>query len=151
MNIKIVLLENIENVGKKYEIKTMKSGYVRNFLLPRNLAKVADEETLRWLKSKLEKERKKSEQELKEVAKLVSKIDGLEVDISTKIGDKGQFFEQINAHKISLILQEMGYDIKKDQIELKQEIKEIGEFSAAVKFAHNLEAEIRIIVVEEKE
>ena len=149
--MRIILLEDIDNIGKKYDVKVVKDGYARNFLIPKNLVKVADKETLDWLKSKLGIEQIKAEEELKEISKLASKIDGLEVDIPVKIGDKGQFFEKINPQKISLVLQEMGYDIKKDQIKLKEEIKELGEFSATIKFAHNLETEIKIIVTEKKE
>ena len=77
-------------------------------------------------------------------------MDGLEVMISVKIGDKGQLFEKIDPKDISEKLKEMGFQIKKDQIELENLIEELGEFPAKIKFEHNLEAEIKVIVSEEK-
>jgi large subunit ribosomal protein L9 len=67
------------------------------------------------------------------------------------VGDEGQLFESVTAQKISERLKEMGFDIKKSQLELESPIKEVGEFPVKVKFEHNLEAEIRVIIAEEKE
>lgn len=148
--MRVILLQDVENVGKKYEIKELKDGYVRNFLIPNGLAKPATKEALAWLETQKEIEAKKAEEELKTVQDFVSGFDGLEVTMPVKIGEEGQLFESITAQKISEKLKELGFDIKKNQVDLIDPIKELGEYPIKIKFEHNLEAEIRLIITEEK-
>jgi len=148
--MRVIFLEDVKNVGKKYEVKDVKDGYARNFLLPKGLVKLATEESLKWLEMQKEIATKKAEGELKEIQELASKIDGVEVPISVKIGDKDQLFEKITAQKISEKLKEIGYEVAKNQIMLTDPLTELGEFPVKIKFDHNLEAEITIIISEEK-
>ncbi len=148
--MKVILLQDIDNLGEKYEIKEVKDGYARNFLIPKGLVRLATKESLKWLEAQKEIRKKKAEEELKKVQKIVSEIDGVEVIIPVKIGEKEQFFEKVNSQKISEKLKEMGFEIKKGQITLEKPIEELGEFPIKVKFEHNLEAEIRVIIIEEK-
>ena len=148
--MKVVLLKDIENLGKKYDVKEIKDGYARNFLIPKGLVKLATEKNLKWLESQREVIKEESEEELKNVQGIATRIDGLELNIPVKIGKEGQLFESVTPQKISEKLKELGFEIKKTQIDLKEPIKEIGEFSIKVKFEHNLETEVRVIVTEEK-
>lgn len=148
--MRIIFLQDVENVGKKHEIKDVKDGYARNFLIPKSLAKLATKEALERLEKQKEIEREKIEEELKEIQKIASSIDEFEVIISVKVGEEQQLFEKINAQKISDKLKELGFEIKKEQIDLAEPIGELGEFPIKVKFEHNLESEIRVIITEEK-
>ena len=148
--MKIILLKDVEKIGKKYEVKTVKAGYARNFLIPQGLAKIADERTLAWAHKQRELAEKKAEEELEKVGSLASEMDELEVEIPVKLGEKEQLFEKVSCQKIVTRLKELGYEIKKSQIELPQEITELGEFEVKIKFEHNLETQIKVIVVEEK-
>ena len=147
--MKVILLEDIENIGKKHDLKEVKDGYARNFLIPKGLVKIADKKAMEWLQLQKEIIEQKAEQDLESVEKVVSQIDGMEIIIPVKVGDKGQLFEKIDLKDISEKLKEMGFKIKKTQIELDP-IEDLGEFPAKVKFEHNLEAEIKVIVSEEK-
>jgi len=148
--MRVILLQDIDNLGKKYEIKEVKDGYARNFLIPKGLAKLATKEVMSWLETQKETEAKKEEEELKKVQEFASSMEGLEVIIPVKIGEEGQLFESINAQKISEKLKELGFKVKKSQIDLAEPLKELGEFPVKIKFEHNLEVEIKIIVTEEK-
>jgi len=148
--MRVILLQDIENLGKKYEVKEVADGYARNFLIPKDLAKPATEENLKWLETQKEIEAKKAEEELKKVQEQASAIDGEELIIPVKIGEDGQLFESITSQKIYDKLRELGFNIKKNQIDLIEPIKELGEWPLKIKFEHNLEAEIRVIIVEEK-
>ena len=147
--MKVILLQDIENIGKKYEVKEVKAGYARNFLIPKNLVKLANKQNLKWLDSQKEIIEKEVEDDLKEVQKMASDIDGIEVGIAVKVGAQGQLFESINNIKISEKLKSMGFDIKKSQIDLKEPIKNTGEFPVKINLNHNLEVEVRVIVSEE--
>lgn len=149
--MKVILLQDIDKLGKKYEIKHVADGHARNFLLPKNLVKLATEENVKWLEAQKEELRKKSEEELKGVQVVASSLDGLELILTVKIGEKEQLFEAVTAQKIAEKLKEQGFDVKKTQIVLKEPIKEVGEFPVKVQLSHNLEVEIKLIIVEEKE
>ncbi|HQK63855.1 MAG TPA: 50S ribosomal protein L9 [Candidatus Staskawiczbacteria bacterium] len=144
--MKVILLQNVEDLGRKYEVKDVKDGYARNFLFPEKLAKPATEEALKWLQDQKEVIAQEAEEDLKKSQELASKIDGIEVNISVKVGDEGQLFESINSQKIAEALKEMGFEVKKSQISLANPIKELGEFPVSVKLDHNLEAEIKLII-----
>jgi large subunit ribosomal protein L9 len=148
--MKVIFLQDVEKMGKKHEVKEVKNGYARNFLLPQGLAKEATKEALAWLETQKDIESKKAEEELKGVQDVASSIDDQEVVMPVKINEEGGLFESINAQKISEKLKEMGFEVKKSQIELPEPIKELGEFPVKIKFEHNLEAEIKVIVTEEK-
>ena len=148
--MRVILLQDIEKVGKKYDVKEVKDGYARNFLIPQGLAKPATETALIWLEAQKEIEVKKAEEELKKIQEKATVIDGQELIIPVKMGEEGQLFESITPQKISEKLKEPGFEIKKTQIDLKEPIKELGEFPIKIRFEHNLEAEIKVIVVEEK-
>jgi len=148
--MKVILLQDIEKLGKKYETKEVKDGYARNFLIAKGLAKKADKKTLLWVETQKEIEAKKSEEDLKKIQELASAIDGQELLISAKIGDKGQLFESIGVQKISEKIKELGFEVKKNQLKLENPLKELGEYPIKIKFEHNLEAEIKVIITEEK-
>jgi large subunit ribosomal protein L9 len=148
--MKVILLQDVDKTGKKLEVKNVADGFAKNFLIPNGLAKLATKDALKWLDMQKEIEGKKSEEALKRTQDLASSMEGLEVVMLVKVGDEGQLFESITAQKISDRLKEMGFEIKKTQIEIAEPIKDIGEFSAKVKFDHNLEAELRVIVSREE-
>jgi len=148
--MKVILLQDVEKLGKKYDVKDIKDGYAKNFLMPKNLAKPATKKALKLLENQKEITEKKIEDDLKKNQGEAEKMDGLEVIIPVKIGDQGQLFEKINSQKIFEKLVEMGLAVKKNQIDLPEPIGEVGEYPAKIKFEHNLEAEIRVIICEEK-
>ncbi len=148
--MKVILLQDIENIGKKGEVKNMANGYARNFLFPKNLAKIASKEAIEELEKQKELETKKAEEELKDVQEIVSKIDGLEIEMPVKVDEEGKLYGSINEVEIGKILTDKRFNIKKKQIKIPQPIKEIGEHQITILFDHNLEAEIKIIVIEEK-
>ncbi len=148
--MRVILLKDIENLGKKNEVKEVKNGYARNFLIPKGLVKIATKQAMEQLKSQKELEAQEAEEELKKTQALIESMEGMEFVISVKVGDENQLFESITPQKIQETLKQSGFNIKKTQIELSQPIKELGEFPVKIKFEHNLEAEITIIIEEEK-
>ena len=148
--MKVILLEDIEKLGKKFDIKEVANGHALNFLIPKGMAKKVTKETLKWLNAQKEILAKKSEEELKKTQEFASSIDGQEIIIPVKLGEEGQLFESITSQKIVEKIKELGFEVKKTQIDLVEPIKELGEFPIKIKFEHNLEAEIKVIITEEK-
>jgi len=147
--MKVILLQDIENVGKKFDVKAVADGHARNFLIPRGLVKNATPEALEWLEMQKEIAAQKAEEELKTIQDLASSLDDLEVTMKVKVGEEGQLFESVNAQGVAERLKEMGFNVKKNQIHLEEPLKELGEFPVKITLEHNLEAEIRVIVTEE--
>ncbi len=145
--MKIILIQDVDGLGKKYDVKNVNDGYARNYLIPNNLAKQATEDALKWLEIQSEIVQEKQEEDLKKTQGMASKIDGMELNFSVEVGDKGQLFESIGEQKIKEALkEEAGVDLSKKQIKLKEPIKEKGEFPVRISFDHNLEANIKIII-----
>ncbi|MCX6791186.1 MAG: 50S ribosomal protein L9 [Candidatus Gribaldobacteria bacterium] len=149
--MKVILLKDINKIGKKFEIKEVSDGYARNFLFKNNTAKPATDENLKLALAQKELQAKSAIDELKKTAGVATKIDGLEVELPVKVGDRGQLFEKISVAKIIARFKELGYEIKKTQIEMPQAIKEIGEYSLKIKFDHKLESEVKLLVIENEQ
>lgn len=146
--MKIILLKDVKNIGKKFDVKEVSSGYARNFLLPHNLAIVADNESLKKIEEKKKEEMRVAEETIKANELLSKEISQKRIEIKTKIGNEGQLFESINEQKISEKLKEAGFNIDKNQIIIEHPIKQKGEFEVIIKFNNNLQSKIKIIISE---
>lgn len=146
----MILLQDVEDLGKRGDMKNVADGYARNFLFPKKLAEIATEQAIKDLEKQEELEAQIAEEELKKIQETVSQIDGMEFDIVEKVDDNGKLYGSINEIKIVKILKEKGFEIKKKQIKIPQPIKDLGEFPVTILFDHGLEAEIKLIVMEEK-
>lgn len=149
IDMKVILLQDIENMGKKFDVKEIADGYARNLLIPKKLVQPATKQALEWAEMQRNIQGQKAEEELKSTQESASQLDDLEVTISVKVGEEGQLFESIGAQKIADSIKVMGFKIKKEQIQLEEPLKETGEFLVKVSLEHNLEAEIRVIITEE--
>jgi len=148
--MKVLLLEDVKKIGRKNEIKEVSDGYARNFLFPKKMAVLASSANLKDLEEKKKVAVQKAEEELKIFQDQAGQLDGLELEILAKVQEDGKLFGSIAAANIINKLKERGIEIKKEQIKLKEPIKELGEYEVPVEFPHNLEAKLKVIVVEEK-
>ncbi len=147
--MKVILLKDIEKLGKKYDVKEVSDGYARNYLIPNDLVKMANLKNMEWLKRVKKEEQEKAKEELKKIQEKASKIDGYELTISLQIKEDGKFFAPLDTQGILEALKKAGFEeIKKSQIVLENKIEEPGEHLIKIKLPHNLEAEIKVIVIE---
>lgn len=147
--MKVILLKDIENLGKKGDVKNVANGHARNFLIPKKLVEPATKEALKELEQQKETEAREAEEALKKVESTVSEIDGMEFEVAEKADENGKLYGSINEVKVNQILKERGYEIKKSQIKIPQPIKETGEHPIMITFDHGLEAEIKLIIIDE--
>jgi large subunit ribosomal protein L9 len=147
--MKVILLKDVEELGRRGDVKSVADGYARNFLFAKNLAKPATKQALKEIETEKELEAQIAEQELKKIEEIVSQIDGLEFEVIEKMDEGGKLYGSLNEVKIAKILKDKGFDIKKNQIKIPQPIKTVGEYPVTITFDHGLEAEIKIIVAEE--
>jgi len=147
--MKVILLKDVEKLGKKGDIKEVADGYARNFLIPEKLAVLASKSEIARLEEQKEIETRQAEEELARYQETATQMDGLELEIPVKIDEDGKLFGAVNANQISEKLQEKGFEIKKGQVKLEEPIKEIGEHEVIVELPHNLEARVKVIVIKE--
>lgn len=144
--MRVILLENVENLGKKWEVKEVADGFARNFLIPKGFAKPATTKEIEQTERRRQEEEERAKKELEKVETLVSRLDGYELKAKVAVGEDGQLYASINTQKISALLGEQGFEVAPKQIRLENPIKELGEFPVILEFDHGLEAEIRVIV-----
>ncbi|MFA7142058.1 MAG: 50S ribosomal protein L9 [Candidatus Paceibacterota bacterium] len=145
----VILLENIDKLGNKGEVKNVKDGFARNFLFPRNLAVKATPELLKKAEEDKAKQEEKQKQKEKLALELAKKIEGKRFVIKAKAGDEGQLFSAISSSKIADKIKENGFEVDSKQLILKEAIKKIGDYKIEIKFKKDLKSTINVIIDKE--
>ena len=121
-----------------------------NFLFPQKLAELADDRKIKQLENKIRNNKQKEINEQKKLDNLLNKISKLKITISAKANNEGNLFGGISADQLSKILQEKhGIQIDASKIELKQNIKTLGEHKVAIKLGQESETFLLVNVVED--
>lgn len=132
--MKIILLQDVPEIGKKYDVKNVASGYARNFLIPRRLAELATSALIKSAEIKKKQAGQKKEIHKDILSKNIESLENLRVSIEEKANEKGHLFAGIHKEEISKILKEQKHlDIPPEFIELEHPIKEIGEHKIPVR------------------
>jgi len=143
--MKVLLIKDVKGLGKAGEIKNVKDGYARNFLLPKGFAKLATDDVI---KSWQEEQKKKEEELKKEISKineLKEKIENTTLVIKHKLGANGQLYGAVTNKEVASELLKQGIEIDKKHIEMKQ-IKSVGEYNIDVKLGYGINANLKLIV-----
>jgi len=143
--MKVILLKNIDKLGRQGEIKEVSIGYARNFLIPRGLADQATPDLIAQLENRKKKEVKQAEKDLLKIEKLAEELDGKQFGISAKASDAGSLYAAITKEKIVKILSQEGYEVSKSVVSVDQ-IKTIGNHSILLAFPHGIEVTITLLV-----
>lgn len=148
--MKVILLQDIKNVGKKDEIINANDGYARNFLFPKNLAVEATKDNLLKLQAKKDSKKHKKDLEIEEFKKQADKIKDITLEIKVKAGANGKIFGGVTAKEISEELKKQyKMEIDKKKISLKETIKNIGRFSVDIKFGDGVNAKLTLDIIPE--
>ena len=148
--MKVILLQDVKTLGKKGEIVNVNDGYARNFILPKKLGLEATGKNLNDLKLQKANEEKVAQQILDEAKELGKKIEAGKVELAIKIGEGGRAFGSVSSKEIAVAVKEqMGYDIDKKKIQLKDALKTLGTHTVPVKLHPKVTAELKVIVTEE--
>ena len=145
--MKVILTEEIRGLGTRGDVVTVKDGYARNYLLPKNLAREATPGNLK----SVEQERKKwallSQQEKDAAQKAADAVKGTKVTIQKRTGENGQLFGSVTANEIADALVAKGVDVDKRRIELAHPIKSLGSHEVDVRLHREVTAHIVVEVV----
>lgn len=146
--MKVILLDNVIGVGRAGDIKTVKDGFARNFLLPRKMAELATkskEHHLQKIAASLSEKAKKFHDD---ALSLKDQIEKIELEIKRKAGEEGKLFGSITNTDLAAGLKDKGYDIDKKKI-LIDHIKVLGAYDAKIKLDEGVTAVIKVNVIAE--
>ncbi|MGM0881523.1 MAG: 50S ribosomal protein L9 [Bacillota bacterium] len=147
--MKVIFLQDVKGQGKKGQVKDLSEGYVRNFLLPQGLAKLASDGNLKTLEVQNASEQKRKEKEKEDAQALGKRLDELTVVIKTKAGEGGRLFGAITSKQIAEALAAQGIKIDKRKIELEDPIRTLGVTQVSVKLHPEVKAKLSVQAAEE--
>ncbi|MBC7348682.1 MAG: 50S ribosomal protein L9 [Candidatus Aminicenantes bacterium] len=148
--MKIILLENVEKVGRKGDILEVAPGFARNYLIPRKLAMEVTPGNLKSVEMQQKALKKKLEKERLTFQELIKQLNQVSLTFVRKSSEKDVIFGSVSAADIQEELVRLGFDIDRKKIILDEPIKRLGTFSVPIKVYHEDKAEIKVVVVKEE-
>ena len=147
--MQIILQEDIEKLGHRGDIVTVKPGYARNFLLPRKLAIEATQGNMKALERIRGALAKKTANEMDAAQKQAAQVNGVSLRFTRKTGENDQLFGSVTTADIAEALAGQGHKIDKRQVQLKEPIKALGEYPITVRIFREVTAEVKATVEKE--
>ena len=145
--MKVILLQDIKELGKKDQIVNVSDGYGKNYLIPRKLAKPATEGALNDARVKQKAQNEKKDRELSLAKEAASALQGTEVVVRVKVGDNGKLFGAVSAKDIADALKvQKEIDIDRKKIEMREPIKVLGKFDCVAKIYPSVTAKFIVDV-----
>lgn len=147
--MKIILKEDVEKVGKCGEVKEVKEGFARNFLLPRNLAVAASTSSLSSIEE-IKRQKTSREQKLKkESEKLRDKLEQISCTAEVLVGEEDKVFGSVTSADIAKLLMDKGFVVDKRAIMLDEPLKALGVYTVQVKIHPEVTANLKVWVVKQ--
>ena len=147
---KVILQEDIEKLGHRGDVVTVKPGYARNFLLPKKLAIEATTGNMKALERIRGALAKKTATELDAAQKQAGSLNGVELKFTRKTGENDQLFGSVTSGDIADALEAQGFKIDKRQVHLHDPIKALGESPVKIKVFREISAEVKVTVAKEE-
>jgi len=147
--MKVILLEDVDTLGKLGDTVNVKNGYARNFLIPRNLAIPATARNLKAHAHQLRDIERKKEKIVGDAQSLADRVAGVSLTFTRKTGEKGRLFGSVTNMDIAEALAEKGLTVDRKDIHLPEPIKSLGEFDVQIKLHHDVTPEVKITVLPE--
>ena len=145
--MKVILLETVDRLGKTGEVVSVRCGYARNYLIPKNKARPATPGNMKILEALKIKQADEEKKRLDEAKEIAQRISILSLTIGAQAGEEEKLFGSISNDMISAALQEEGVNIDKRDIILDEPIKKLGVYQVTVKVHPEVKSSLRIWVV----
>src|SRR6185369_5329711 len=149
--VELLLTENVEALGIVGDVVRVRTGYARNYLLPRNLATTPSEEMVKELQGKRADAQRQLALQRKHREELIEKLKGIEVTLVRSCNDLGHLYASITQQDIAAGLGEQGYGVKPRDVRIAQVIKRIDNYDVHVKLDSDLDAIIKLHVKPDRE
>ncbi len=148
--MEIILTTDVDKLGSKDEIVSVRPGYARNFLIPRGMALVATSSAKKQLEETLRQRSHKEAKNLDVAKKIAEKISNLNLRIGAKAGENGKIFGSVNALQIAEALGKLGFTVDRKDVDIQEDhIKQLGDYEATVKLHKQVRQVVKFEVVGE--
>ena len=148
--MKVLLCEDIQKLGWLGDIVEVNTGYARNYLLPQGLAKVATEGNIRALAKEKAKRAEHRLQQRRRMEKAVEAVNGAEAVLAARANEQGVLFGSITETLVAANLRAQGFEVADEIVKLPEHIKQLGTHNVTLRFAEDLTATVRVVVVPEQ-
>ena len=149
--MKVILLQDVKSLGKKGEIVNVNDGYARNFILPKKLGLEANGKNMNDLKLQKNNEAKVAKEHLEAAKELANQLEAGKVEVAIKVGEGGKVFGSVSNKEIAAeVKKQLGLEIDKKKVQLKDALKTLGTHKVPVKLHPEVTAEVTVEVKEEK-
>ncbi len=149
--MKVILLENIEKMGNKGEVVNVKRGFARNYLVPRGYALYATPGNMKRLGTIQEELQAAEEKKVGELKELAEKIASVKLTFVRKVDEHGSMFGSVSDSDIVTALKAQDVEIKRSNVQMEHNVKELGEHSLPVKLHKEVVADLSFVVEAETE
>ena len=147
--MKLVLRQDYEPLGESGTIVTVKTGFARNFLIPKGLAMPATEKNLKRYENDKKQMFWRQEKEKRQSEELSKTLENVSCTITVQVGEEDKMFGSVTSLNIAEALDSQGYKIDKRKIILEEPIKSLGIYSVPIKLHTDVEAKVKVWVVKE--
>lgn len=147
--MEIILKEDVQNLGFKDDILTVKDGYGRNYLIPQKKAILATSSAKKMLAEDLKQRAHKLAKIKADAEELAAKVNGLTLTLGAKASSNGKIFGAVTNIQVAEALSKAGFSVERKVIAIKDSIKEIGTYKAQLKLHREVSAEVTLEVVAE--
>ena len=148
--MELLLRQNVEHLGRVGDVVKVKSGYARNFLLPKGLAVPVTKANLAAIEHARSKVLAEEQQRIASFKDLGQRLAEVSVTIESRANEEGHLFGSVNQAQIAAALRDKGFAVEEKQIRLEQPLKEIGVFDVGLHLHQGVEATIKVWVVQQK-
>ncbi len=148
--MEIILKEDVEHVGLKDDLVTVKNGYGRNFLIPKGKAVIATASAKKVREENIRQKAHKEEKAREEANKNLEALQGMKISVGAKAGEAGKIFGSVNTIQLAEAIKALGYTIDRKHIKLKNDpIKEVGSYEADIILHRDVKGTIKFDIVAE--
>ncbi len=149
--MKVILLKDVRDQGKKGQLVEVSDGYARNYLLPRKLAVAATADTINTMKNQEKARLNKIEAEKAEARETAAKLESCLVKVSARAGESGKLFGSVTPREISEALEaQYGISIEKNRIVISEPIRSFGPVDVKCKLGYEISAVLHVLITEGK-
>ncbi len=148
---KVLLREDVDDLGARGEIVRVRAGYARNYLLPRNLAVEATAGNVKGIESERAALLKKEAKERATAEGQGQQIGSLQLEFKRKAGEQGALYGSVTSMDVAEALRERGYEIDRHRIHLREPLKRVGEYTVPVRLHREVTIDLKVRVAPEGE
>jgi large subunit ribosomal protein L9 len=148
--MQVILIQDVDNLGGRNELVTVKNGYARNYLIPQKFAIEGNPSNLKKLEETLKVKAKKEAAMLAELKKVIEVLTASPLSLGAKTGTTGKIFGSVTSLQISRAIRDQkGYEIDRKRITIADEVKELGSYKASIDFGNGNTTEVEFEVIAE--